>query len=451
MNQPGQKTLHFASALIGQEWLNDVAIEVGEGGLISAILSEVKLPPSATSPLVAIPGMINVHSHAFQRAFAGLSEYVTAERDSFWTWRSLMFDFLMRVEAEEFYQVARQVYTEMLAAGYTWVGEFHYVHLDTQGKVYSRIDELAAAMIQAAEDVGLGICLLPTLYQRGGFKNEPLVAGQRRFFLNLDEYIKLVERCRSLAAERKNCRLGVALHSLRAVDPIIGNQALTALISSDPKMPIHIHVAEQVPEVEACLETHGKRSVEYLFEQYPVNESWCLIHATHLADHELRAIVDSRAVVGLCPSTEANLGDGIFRARDFLNAGGRIGIGTDSNVCIDPREELRLIETVQRLQYRERAVLATVQHSVGRRLIDATVMGGAAALGLNAGELAVGKRCDMTVIDQQHPSLDGAVGDRLLDRFVFCNHGNSPIAGTVVGGNFRRTQDCIDSSHSHGM
>lgn len=427
------RRLRFAGALVGNGWQSDVAIDIDDQGVIRAIA------PAAghdleTLPVVALPGMVNVHSHAFQRAFAGLSEYVTAQRDSFWTWRSLMFDFLNRVDAAEFYQIARQVYGEMLAAGYTWVGEFHYVHLDPDGRMYSRLEELAAAIVQAAEETGIGLCLLPTLYQRGGFKNEPLVAGQRRFYLTLDKYIDLVERCQRLAAGRTNLRVGVALHSLRAVHPSIGNQAITALQRGSEAMPIHIHVAEQIPEVEACLATHGQRSVEYLFDNYPVDERWCLIHATHLADHELAAVVAAGAIVGLCPSTEANLGDGIFRAREFLARGGRFGIGTDSNICIDPREELRLIETVQRLHHRERAILATPELSVGRRLYSLAAAGGAAALQIAAGEIAVGKRCDLTLIDPAHPAIGKATGDRLLDRLVFCNHGDSPIVGTVVAG-----------------
>ncbi len=427
--------LRFAAALVGNSWQPDVAIDVDDRGVIHSITSINGAGPEPL-PLVALPGMVNVHSHAFQRAFAGLSEYVTAQRDSFWTWRSLMFDFLNRVDADEFYRIARQVYGEMLAAGYTWVGEFHYVHLDPDGRMYSRLEELAAAIVQAADETGIGLCLLPTLYQRGGFNNEPLVAGQRRFYLTLEKYIDLVERCQQLAAGRTNLRIGVALHSLRAVHPSIGNQAIAALQRTGDSLPIHIHVAEQIPEVEACLATHGKRSVEYLFDTYPVDDRWCLIHATHLAEHELAAIVAAGAVVGLCPSTEANLGDGIFCARDFLSRGGKIGIGTDSNVCIDPREELRLIETVQRLHHRERAILATPELSAGRRLYTLAAAGGAAALQVNSGEIAVGKRCDLTLIDPVHPAIGNVAGDRLLDRLVFCTHGDSPIVGAVVAGRF---------------
>jgi formimidoylglutamate deiminase len=234
----------------------------------------------------------------------------------------------------------------------------------------------------------------------------------------------------------EHVHVGVAIHSLRAVDPGIGLSVIQNL--TDPETPIHIHVAEQVPEVEACLVAHGRRSVEWLFDSYPVDHRWCLIHSTHLSDRELSAIAAAKATVGLCPTTEGNLGDGFFRMREFVDAGGRFAIGGDSHVSVDPRDELRLIEYAQRLQRRERVVLGPREQSSGRFLYESAAQGGAAALGIGRGTISVGQPADMTLIDPAHPSIDRAAGDRVLDRFVFCNNGSSPVWGVVVAGKVLR-------------
>jgi formimidoylglutamate deiminase len=434
MIENSNRKFRFLSALVAGQWHDDVVIEFNSQGIITAISPAQNNQSVNLIPAVALPGMPNVHSHAFQRAFAGLSEFRTCEHDSFWTWRSLMFDFLLRFNPEDIYQIGRQVFGEMLAAGYTWVGEFHYLHNDLGGKHYPKLEELSDAIVRAASDTGIGLCLIPVLYQRGGFRNEPLAEGQKRFLLDVDRFAELIDICCQLEGRQPNYRVGAAIHSLRAVEPKNGLRALELILNGSlASMPLHMHVAEQVPEVEECLRAHQRRSVEFLFDHYPVDRNWCLIHATHLADNELRLIADSQAVVGLCPSTEANLGDGFFRTKEFLDAGGRVSIGTDSNVCLDLREELRLMETTQRLQRRERAVLGTTERSVGLRLYEDCAKGGAAALGIAAGEIKVGNRADFTLIDPQHASIEGATRDRLLDRLVFCNHG-SPIFGTVVGG-----------------
>lgn len=432
-----RRSFRFHSALVGDGWMDNPVVEVDADGLVSRIETGSQVEADEEFDAVALPGMINVHCHAFQRALAGLAEYSTGQQDSFWTWRQLMFEFLMELTPEEMVRIARQAYLEMRAAGYTWVGEFHYVHKDPEGRAYGRLEELSCAIVQAADEAGIGLCLLPTFYQRGGFDGRPLESGQRRFGLELNAFVNLVEACQMLAASRIHCRVGAAIHSLRAVSPNVGRQAIEFLIHSDPSMPIHIHVAEQLGEVEACLKAHARRPVEFLFDNYPVDDRWCLIHATHLTDDELQTIARMGCVVGLCPSTEANLGDGIFRTREFLKAGGKIAVGSDSNVSIDPREELRLIETTQRLVLHQRAVLGTNSQSVGRRLYEACARGGAAALGIPAGEIAIGKRCDLTLVDPNHPSIAGAEHDRLLDRLIFCNHNGSPIRGTVVGGSVR--------------
>ena len=427
-----QKTLRFKSALVGEQWMDNCCIHISDG-IITAIESSQDSSENEnlagksnleSHNLVALPGMVNVHSHAFQRGFAGLSEYRTAERDSFWTWRKLMYDFVDRVTPDDVYVIARQLYLEMLVAGYTWVGEFHYIHNDVGGKRYSNLSEMTEAISRAAEETGIGLCHIPVLYQRGGFHDEPLTRGQDRFELSEAEFIELVSDCKSNCNDRKNSNVGIAIHSLRAVEHARSNEVIDVLKAEFGKFPIHIHVAEQTKEVEDCLAAHGKRSVEFLFSEFDVDENWCLIHATHLNDEEVKLIAGSSAVVGLCPTTEGNLGDGYFRAADFLNAGGRIAIGGDSHCSVDFRDELRMLEYGQRLQTRGRAILGTTELSVGRRLYDAAAKGGAQAIGVPTGEIKVGNRADFTLIDPNHPAIAGATGDRLLDRVVFTNAGN---------------------------
>ncbi|MEZ6096417.1 MAG: formimidoylglutamate deiminase [Pirellulaceae bacterium] len=424
--------MQFESALVDGVWKQHVEF-VFENGRIKAIRADAD--PQRSLKQVALPGMVNCHSHAFQRAFAGLSEFRTAAQDSFWTWRTLMYEFLLKLGPEDVYRIARQLYTEMLVAGYTSVGEFHYVHNDVDGESYANPFELTDAIVRAAEETGIRLCLLPVLYQRGGFQNQELVGGQKRFFLSCDRFVELAKYCQNLASGSEQIVAGMAIHSLRAVDPRLANEVLAELSGDHETFPIHIHVAEQIPEVEACLAAHNRRSVEYLFDQFEVNESWCLIHSTHLNDNELQRIAKSQAVVGLCPTTEANLGDGIFRSSEFLKAGGRFAIGSDSHVSVDLREELRLMEYGQRLLSRQRAVLGSESQSVGRTLYSGAASGGASALGLGRGRIAVGELADFTVVDPKAPAIDNAMEDRLLDRLVFCNVGN-PIAGVVVGGKY---------------
>ena len=316
------------------------------------------------------------------------------------------------------------------------------MHNDKTGSAYDNLSELADAVTMAARDVGIGICLLPTLYLRGGFDRE-LQESQKRFALQPDLFLDLLRTCHSEHGDDPNFRIGMALHSLRAVDKSTAQWILGEFQDVFRNRPIHIHIAEQVGEVEECLAATGQRPIEFLFTHFDVDANWCLIHATHADITELESIVRSQAIVGLCPSTEANLGDGVFPAAEFLQRQGRFGVGSDSHVAINLAAELRLIEYGQRLTLQKRAVLGTEVESVGRRLYRESASGGAAALGVNSGTISVGKRADLIVVDTKHPTIAGAEQDRLLDRLVFCDHGN-PISQTMVGGHWVDTTDKVE-------
>lgn len=419
------KQLHFESAFLADGWANDVVISLDENGTIANIESETTL--TAPSAGLAIPGMVNAHSHAFQRAFAGLSEYRTGQHDSFWTWRKLMYDFVEKLTPEEIYATAFSLYSELKQFGYTWVGEFHYVHNAPDGKPYDQRACLADAVIQAAKDAKLGICLLPVLYQRGGFGNKPLAAAQRRFYLDNQSFLNLVSDLTTQYHNDVDVEIGIAFHSLRAVSIENIREVAAAWKTLRPDGVIHIHVAEQTKEVDDCVAVTGRRSVEYLMSEIEVDDSWCLIHATHLNESEIESIANRGAIAGLCPTTEANLGDGIFPAARFFAAGGRIAIGSDSHISVNPRSELRLLEYAQRLTKRARAVLGTRTESVGTHLYAQAAAGGACAIGVRTGSIEIGNRADIVVLDRSHPALGGVQNERLLDRFIFCDAGNPVI------------------------
>lgn len=403
----------------------------GDGKIASLKFNQASANVDESFDAVALPGMVNAHSHAFQRALAGLTEYRTARHDSFWTWRKLMYDFLEQLTPDDVYIIARQLYLEMLLAGYTWVGEFHYLHHDFGGRRYGHLAEMSEAIIRAAEDTGIGLCLLPVLYQRGGFDDAELAGGQKRFELSNHEFLQLHESLVGKQTDRLSVH--IAIHSLRAVSVAATNEITSLVLKTNPDCRVHMHIAEQVKEVEDCLAQHGQRPIEFLFSNFDVNENWCLIHATHAEADELKLIAKSGAVVGLCPSTEANLGDGIFSARDFFDAGGMFAIGGDSHCSVDLRDELRTMEYVQRLHSRQRAILGTDLQSTGRYLYQRAACGGAQAIGVATGVIEIGARADLTLVDPNHPAIAGATGDRLIDRLIFC-HADDPIIGSLVGG-----------------
>lgn len=408
------KSLFFDHCLLPNGWARAVRV-THRDGLIVAV--EVGADPHAADErhACALPGMPNLHSHAFQRGMAGLAERRGPGSDSFWTWRELMYRFVARMTPEDLRAVAAMAYVEMLESGFTRVGEFHYLHHDIDGQPYADRAETSAAVLAAAGETGIGMTLLPVLYSHAGFGAQPPGAGQARFLNDADGYARLLDGAQAHARHLPDARVGVAPHSLRAVAP--GQLAEIAPLMAG--RPVHIHIAEQVREVEDCLAWSGARPVEWLLDHAEVDARWCLVHATHMTETEIRAMAGSGAIAGLCPITEANLGDGLFPARDFLAAGGRYGIGSDSNVLIDLAEELRLLEYGQRLGARARNVMASGPgRATGADLHAAALDGGAAALGV-AGGIAVGHSADIVSLDLAHPALVHRGGDAILDSFVF--------------------------------
>lgn len=380
-----------------------------------------------------LPGMPNLHSHAFQRAMAGLAERKGKVDDSFWSWRETMYAFAAAIGPDELRAIAAQLYVEMLKAGYTHVCEFHYLHHQPDGTPYAQPEAMSLALIEAAREAGIGLTLLPVLYISGGFDGRALGARQRRFGHAVDGYLRLLGTLRKY--ESDDLRVGIALHSLRAVP----EQAMRDVLASDiaKTCPIHIHVAEQVGEVQDCLATRGARPVEWLFAHADVDTRWCLVHATHLTEAECAQLARSGAVAGLCPTTEANLGDGLFPLANYQDAGGTLGIGSDSHISISPVEELRWLEYGQRLQTRHRNIAARHEgDSVGETLWQAALRGGAQASGLAIGELREGARADLIVLDENSPLLAARDERSVLDSFLFA--GNTPLVRDVmVGGQWQ--------------
>jgi formiminoglutamate deiminase len=371
--------------------------------------------PSADDEIhdILVPGMGNLHSHAFQRAMAGLAETRGPGDDSFWSWRNVMYRFALSMTPDQVEAVAAKLYVEMLEAGFTRVGEFHYLHHDKDGSHYADIGEMAGRIAAAAGDTGIGLTLLPVFYAHAGFGGQAPAEGQRRFINGLDSFGRLLDGCRTAIKPLEGSIVGVAPHSLRAVTP----DELKVVATLAPDGPIHIHVAEQVLEVEDCLKWSGARPVEWLLGNVELSSRWCLIHATHMTSDEARAMGQSGAVAGLCPITEANLGDGTFAVLPFLQAGGAWGVGSDSNVQIGLPDELRQLEYSERLAHRARNVVARPNASTGRRLFDGAVAGGALALGTKAG-LAAGNPADFVSLRPRDVDFGD---DRLLDRWIFAH------------------------------
>lgn len=418
-------------AWLPQGWGRQVGLALAETGTIDVVETGADAGEADAQRLAGwlLPGIPNLHSHAFQRAMAGLAERQTHPDDSFWTWRETMYRVASGFDPERLRAVAAWLYVEMLEAGYTHVCEFHYLHHAPGGGPYADPAAMSLALIEAAREAGIGLTLLPVLYQRGGFDGRPLGERQRRFGHDLDGYLALLERL--AGEENERLRIGMAFHSLRAVP----ESAMTAVLRTraGAQSPIHLHIAEQIGEVQDCLAQHRARPVEWLLARMPVDAHWTLVHATHLDAAETRALAASGATVALCPSTEANLGDGLFPLREFMAVGGRWGIGSDSQISISPVEELRWLEYGQRLHHRRRNLaLRAGGTSVGESLL-ASALDAEAATGCALGRLAPGARADFIVLDPEAPALAGQGEDRVLDAWIFS--GNRPAVREVwVGG-----------------
>lgn len=406
-------TLWAQTALLPQGWARDVAVHIRDGRIVSVTPDA---PAQGTQLGCLLPAMVNLHSHAFQRAMAGMTERRGAGQDSFWTWRNLMYRFLDHLSPEDVQAIAAYVQIEMLEAGYAAVAEFHYLHHQTSGAGYADIAEMSGRIVAAAQETGIGLTLLPVLYARGGCDGRALGAGQLRFGNDATRFAELWQAAAAAVAHLpQDAVIGVAPHSLRAVSP----QDLAWVAQLAPAAPVHLHLAEQVAEVTEVQAAYGARPVEWLLQQGLVDARWCLIHATQMTPAETLGLAATGAVAGLCPITEANLGDGIFDAARYLDAGGRFGIGSDSNVRIAMAEELRLLEYGQRLRDKGRAVLATPDRSTGRVLYEGAVLGGAQAAGRASGAIRVGDFADLVALDSSAVDLEGRAGDAILDGWIF--------------------------------
>jgi formiminoglutamate deiminase len=407
--------IYAKRAYLENGWAQNVRLTI-TGVDIIAIETNATAHPADTQVDTLLPAMSNLHSHSFQRAMVGMTEFRTKGRESFWTWRELMYAFLDQLTPDHISAIAALAFMEMQKSGYAAVGEFHYIHNAQGGQTYDDPVELSTRIMQAASETGIGLTHLPVLYSHGDIGEKPLNGGQLRFGNSVEDFVALVERCKTDAAILpSDTVVGIAPHSLRATSP----SDLSRILEQTPDGPIHIHIAEQIKEVDAVKATLGARPVEWLLNNADVNARWCLIHATHMTETETLQMARTGAVAGLCPVTEANLGDGIFNGKTYLNADGIFGVGTDSNVNISLTEELRLFEYSQRLHHRERNVLAPEDGSTGQRLYTAAAKGTAQALGRNAGSIATGTLADLVAINSNDPRLCALSDDQLFDGFIF--------------------------------
>jgi formimidoylglutamate deiminase len=431
------------SAFLPQGWARDAVVTVSDEGFITGVdAADSSVDGTGARPGaervdgIVVPGMANAHSHAFQRALAGNTEYRLSARDSFWTWRRAMYALANRIEPDDLQILATQLFIEMLKSGYTSVAEFHYLHRKRDGTPYAGMNALWEAIGSAASTAGIGLTFLPTLYQTGDFGGQPLKPEQARFASETDAFLRALDE--RISADRRagspTMRTGAAFHSLRAVPFENLREAAQRLREFDAEMPVHIHVAEQVLEVKACVRATGRRPIELLLDSGLLTQHWCLVHATHATGAELAGLAAIGASVCVSISTEANLGDGFFDTVRFLKAGGRLCVGSDSQSTVSPAEELRWLEYQQRLRKKRRGVLASkLESHVGTRLWRDAAQHGAQAIGQPTGEIAVGRRADWVVLDAGHASMVGAAADAALDHLLFSG-GDAAIRDVMVAG-----------------
>ncbi len=420
--------VHAESALLPEGWRSGVRIGI-DAGTIAAIETGVFAREGDERHTILVPALPNLHSHAFQRAMAGLAETRGPGADTFWTWRETMYRFALMMSPDEVEATAAQLYVEMLEAGFAAVAEFHYLHHAPDGGAYADRAEMAGRIVAGARETGIGLTLLPVFYAHAGFGGKPPKPEQRRFICDVGSFARLFEACERLVRGRLGEAIGVAPHSLRAATPV----ELFDIVALAGDGPIHIHAAEQTGEVEDCVAALGARPVRWLLDQAGVDRRWCLVHATHMDEGETRGLAASGAVAGLCPVTEANLGDGVFRAREYLDARGRYGVGSDSNVRIGVSDELRQLEYAQRLFSRTRNVMAAPGDSTARAMLEAASLGGAQALARKSGALRLGASADFLTLRADHPTLAGKAGDAILDAWIF-SAGNALVDCVWSGG-----------------
>jgi len=426
--------LYAHKILLSTGWANDKTLTI-TNGVISEI-NDGHDPDAQIANGVVIPGMVNCHSHAFQRAFAGFSEQGSEGQDSFWTWRKIMYQFLDQLSATDAQTIATQLYIEMLKMGYTRVAEFHYLHHQIDGQNYSPLATMAESIFKAAKTSGIGLTMLPVMYRFSGFGPLEPNDGQKRFINSVTQFNQLVTDCFNLTKQYSNTNVGIAPHSLRAVDKDSLHSAVNHVRKLDNKAPIHIHISEQQKEVDDCLTHYGERPVQWLLNNAQLDEHWCLIHATHIDEQELSGIVSSGAIAGICPTTEANLGDGIFPTTEFLAQNGTFAIGSDSHISVNPIEELRWLEYAQRLSKQQRAILANPkQASVGLNLWQRAAQGGAQSTSSNTGSLALKKQADLLVLDIDQTKLFANSDKHLLDSLIFASQKN-PVQDVMVNGHW---------------
>jgi formimidoylglutamate deiminase len=438
-------------------WAQDVLLSVDAHGHWCAVQPEATMAQRSGATLLGgpvLPGVVNAHSHAFQRAIAGLTErrgtQGAAQSDDFWSWRDRMYSVARRITPEQLEAIASFLYAELLMAGYTQVCEFHYLHNAADGAAPADPLAMSLALVRAAQRVGMGLTLLPTLYMRSGFDATGLRDDQGRFASTPESVLRLVDgvqdHLKTLdAAQAGNINVGLAIHSLRAAD----TAAIQALATEAKQrgLPVHIHIAEQTQEVQDCIRHTGQRPIEWLMAHVPVNDHWNLVHATHTTPAELQAVQSSGAAIVICPSTEANLGDGVFDYAGYASLGGQWSVGSDSHVTRSWVEELRLLEYSQRLTQRKRNVVAQtgVNPSSAAVLFEAALASGQKATARPLGAIEVGRRADFLVLDAQAPALLGVPCDHVLDALVFSSPqarftdvfvaGRQVVSGRQIGNN----------------
>lgn len=433
------KSYFFKRALLNDGWQENIRVELDTKGFILRVISHCSALKQDKILDCVIPMLPNCHSHVFQRTMAGLTEYKTSKNDSFWSWRKLMYQYANQIDASQLYHIARYCYQEMLHAGYCSVCEFHYLHRDLKEPENSLA--MSQAIINAAHDTGIGLTLLPVLYTQAHIDGTELSPLQQRFKLSVDEYINLYRLLESQLHNDQN--IGLCFHSLRAVSLEQMHEVLSELYCGQP---VHIHISEQMSEVQQILTATGRRPVELLYDHFDVNTNWCLIHATHLLNHEIKLIAQSKSVAGICPLTEANLGDGIFPLDKFIENKGRFAIGSDSHILINPMQELQLLEYSQRLHLQQRVVASTQQnHHVGTYLWNQSITSGAQACQLPVKGIASGQEANWINLDTRHPALTGLNGQLCLDSAIFANNTLSHEIYTKGVPQASIAQDCIDN------